>query len=136
MLKTEFFRLHLKTSDKIKVLDVKIQSDDEYVKRFSVLVDGEKIELAGDTESFFMKFFEKFGGKYEIHSCFTCRHGNFCPIGDCDNEIFCVKDFEPKGKSDLYFVTEDSAERQKRSRTLFDVCEDFKPCCDDYYTYK
>ena len=95
-----------------------------------------KIELTGNAESIFMELSKILKDKYEIHSCYTCRYGNFCPIGDIDNEIFCVNDFEPKCKSDLYFVTEDSAERKKRSRTLFDLCEEFQPCSDDYYTYK
>ena len=110
--------------------------EDTEIDKFSMFIDGKKLELTGNTEGIFMELSKILKDKYEIHSCYTCRHGNFCPIGDIDNEIFCVNDFEPKSKSDLYFVTEDSAERKKRSRTLFNVCEGFQPCSDDYYTYK
>ena len=71
-----------------------------------------------------------------LRCCLTCRHGHFCPVGDADNELFCVTDFEPKVKSDLYHVTEDERERAKRSRPLFHLCEAFEPVSEAYYTYK
>ena len=137
VLKIENFHLHLKTLNEVKVLDVEMQFDEDTEDdKLSMVIDGEKIELTGNTESIFEKLSKILNEKYKIHSCYTCRFGNFCPTGDRDNEIFCVNDFEPKCKADLYFVTEDSTERKKRSRTLFDVCEDYQPCSDDYYTYK
>lgn len=78
---------------------------------------------------------EQLPSNVKIKCCFSCRHGNLCPVGNKDNEIFCVKDFEPKEKSDLFFVTEDYDEREKRSRTLFDICDDYKPLKKGYYTY-
>ena len=137
VLKKENFHLHLKAEDEIKIFDVEMQFDkDTEINKLSMCMDGEKIEIMGDTESIFIKLSKLLNDKYKIHSCYTCKYGNFSPVGDQDNEIFCVNDFEPKCKSDLYFVTEDSAERKKRSRTLFDVCKDYQPCSDDYYTYK
>ena len=121
----------------MKIFDIEMQfNEDTENNRLSMTVDGEKIELTGDTESIFMKLSKILNGKYEIHSCYTCKYGNFCPLGDKDNEIFCVSDFAPKIKSDLFFLYEDIEERKKRRRTLFNVCEDFQLCSDDYYTYK
>lgn len=137
VLKKENFSLHLKALGQVKVFDVEMQFDeDTKTDKFSMLIDGEKLELIGNTESIFMELSKILQEKYEIHSCFSCKYGNFCPTGDQDNEIFCINDFEPKCKADLYFVTENREERKKRSRTLFDVCEGFQPCSDDYYTYK
>ncbi len=137
ILKTQNFSLRLKTPDEIKVFNVEMQFDEDTENdKFSLFIDGEKIELTGNTESIFIKLSKILKDKYEILSCYTCKYGNFCPLGDLDNEIFCINDFEPKCKSDLFFVYEDMKERKKRSRTLFDVCEDFQPCSDDYYTYK
>ena len=137
VLTKENFSLHLKTLDKVKVFDVEMQFDeDTEIDKFSMFIDDEKLELTGCTESIFMELSKILKDKYEIHSCYTCRYVNFCPIGYIDNDIFCVNDFEPNCKSDLYFVTEDREERKKRIRTLFDVCESFQPCSDDYYTYK
>ena len=115
VLKRENFHLHLKTLNEVKVFDVEMQFDEdtEYDK-LSMFIDGERIELTGNTESIFEQLSKILNEKYKIHSCYTCRFGNFCPIGDQDNEIFCVNDFEPKCKSDLYFVTEDSEERKKK----------------------
>ncbi|MBR6668407.1 MAG: hypothetical protein IKL25_08625 [Clostridia bacterium] len=70
-----------------------------------------------------------------LRCCLSCRHGHFCPVGDADNELFCVTDFEPKEKSDLYHVTEDAAERAKRSRSLFCICERYQLQSPEYYTY-
>ena len=68
-------------------------------------------------------------------SCLSCRYGHFCPVGNADNELFCVTEFEPKEISDLWQVTEDDAERSKRSRNLFHLCEQYLPQVSDYFTY-
>lgn len=70
-----------------------------------------------------------------IKCCLTCRHGNFCPIGDQENELFCTQDAIITQKSDLYFYTEDEAERAKRSRKLAAVCTDYCAQSADFYTY-
>ena len=135
---TKNYLLQLKSPDEIKNVDVKwdFQQSNQTVN-VSTEIDNEKIELSHQsTESALRELTNLLKGKYEINSCFTCRFGNFCPIGDQDNEIFCLNDFEPKCKEDIYFFTEDDAERQKRSHTLFYVCDKFKPCSKDYYTYK
>lgn len=70
-----------------------------------------------------------------LRCCLSCRHGHFCPVGDADNELFCVTDFVPHEKSDLYHVTEDEQERAARSRTLFHVCESWQPQSKEHYSY-
>ncbi|MBE6924364.1 MAG: hypothetical protein E7466_03895 [Ruminococcaceae bacterium] len=67
--------------------------------------------------------------------CLTCRHGNLCPVGNDINEVFCTKDALITQKSDLYFYTEDNAERTKRSRQYCDLCPDYHPQTDGFYTY-
>ena len=88
------------------------------------------------TESVFMKISRILSDRYEIHSCYTCRYGNFCPVGDRDNEIFCINDFEPKRKEDILYIFQNGEEMEKRSRTLFYICDGYKPCDDNYWTYK
>ena len=137
VLKKENFSLHLKALDQVKVFDVEMQFDeDTEIDKFSMFIDGEKLELTGSTESIFMELSKILKDKYEIHSCYTCRYGNFCPYGDQDNEIFCINDFEPKCKEDVLFIFQDEEEMKKRKRTLFDICSGFKHCSDDYWTYK
>lgn len=36
-----------------------------------------------------------------LECCQSCRHGNFCPYGDSDNEIFCFKDIVINSKHDV-----------------------------------
>ena len=67
--------------------------------------------------------------------CLTCRYGNLCPVGNSPNEVFCTKDVFIAQKSDLYFYTEDSKERKKRSRQYCGLCESYKPQKEDNYTY-
>ena len=73
--------------------------------------------------------------KWYIKSCVSCRYGHFCPVGNYDNELFCVTDFAPKEPRDLWHVTENEIERKNRSRTLFDCCDHYKEHAEDYFTY-
>lgn len=70
-----------------------------------------------------------------IKCCLTCRHGNMCPVGNKPDELFCTKDVFITQKSDLFFYTEDDAEREKRSCGYTCVCDEYQPQTDDYYTY-
>ena len=137
-LKTEKYLLYLKSSEEIVTADAKYQFDEENdLVKVKLVVEENIIEVDGDcAENVFRKLSSKLSNKYKIHSCYTCRYGNFCPYGDQDNQIFCINDFEPKCKEDLLFIFQDEEEMKKRSRTLFDICSGFKPCSDDYWTYK
>lgn len=70
-----------------------------------------------------------------LKCCLTCKHGNLCPAGNDINEMFCTKDILITQKSDLYFYTEDEAERAKRSKQYCNLCKDFQPQTDAQYTY-
>ncbi len=138
VLKTEKYSLYLKSSDEIVAVDVEYQFDeDNDLAKVKLIMDENIIEVSGDcAESVFRKLSKVLSDRYEIYSCYTCRYGNFCPYGDQDNEIFCVNDFELKCKEDLLPIMEDGEELEKRHRTLFDVCDEHKPCSNNYWTYK
>lgn len=138
MFKIENYSLQLKAADKIQIVNVEYQHDeDNDISIAKVFLDNETIEISDcDTEMIFRKLSELLKNKYEIYSCFTCRYGHFCPYGDCDNEIFCVNDFDPKCKNDLLPIMQNSEELSLRLRTLFDICDKHKPCSADYWTYK
>lgn len=100
-------------------------------------LNGQVLEgCADDTEYALKRLAEQLPEGCRLRCCLSCRHGHFCPVGDADNKLFCVTDFEPQQKSDLYHVTEDEQERARRSRSLFHVCEAFKPVSEEYYIYK
>jgi hypothetical protein len=67
--------------------------------------------------------------------CLTCRYGNLCPVGNDKNEVFCTKDVLITQKSDLFFYTEDEVERTKRLKQYCNLCADYQPQADEYYTY-
>ena len=70
-----------------------------------------------------------------LKCCLTCRHGNLCPVGSDNNELFCTKDVAISQKNDLYFYTEDEIERKKRARQYCHVCDDYQLQSDDPCTY-
>jgi hypothetical protein len=61
-----------------------------------------------------------------IMCCQSCIHGNFCPFGDNDDEVFCFKDKRFNNKHELcdQFGTESYP---LRSHRLLDYCDDYKP---------
>ena len=78
---------------------------------------------------------KKLPDNVKIQCCLTCRHGNMCPVGNKPGELFCTKDVIITQKSDLFFYTEDDAERTSRSRDCTNVCEKYEEQSKDYYTY-
>jgi len=90
---------------------------------------------AETTEKVLIEFAKFLPADWKIKSCLSCRYGHFCPVGNADNELFCVTEFEPKEVSDLWPVTEDYDERRKRSRSLFHLCDQYIEQSDDYFTY-
>lgn len=78
---------------------------------------------------------KKLPDNVKIQCCLTCRHGNMCPVGNKPGELFCTKDVIITQKSDLFFYTEDDAERISRSRDCTNVCEKYEEQSKDYYTY-
>ena len=112
------------------------ENDDNMQTTISVKIEGHEMRFdAETTEDVLIKFAKKLPVGWNIKSCLSCRYGHFCPVGNADNELFCVTEFEPKEISDLWQVTEDDAERNKRSRNLFHLCEQYLPQASDYLTY-
>lgn len=71
----------------------------------------------------------------KVQCCLTCRFGNLCPTGNNIDELFCTKDVAITGKRDLYFYTEDPAQREARRCGCCHICDDFQPQSKDCYTY-
>lgn len=71
-----------------------------------------------------------------LKCCLTCPHGNLSPTGNNIDEVFCTQDVSITQKSDLYFYTEDPAQRETRRRGSTDHCGNFEPQSERYYTYK
>lgn len=112
------------------------QDEGDMTVTISTTIQDERAILQSDTtENALIQLAKSLPAGWSIKSCLSCRYGHFCPAGDYDNELFCVTDFEPKEPRDLWHVTEDSEERAKRKRTLFDLCDMYAPQSKEYFTY-
>ena len=123
--------------DKLKVRHVvENQDEEDMAVTISTTIQDDVVVLQSDTtEDALIQLARRLPVRWNIKSCLSCRYGHFCPVGDYDNELFCVTDFEPKEPRDLWYVTENDEERAKRSHTLFDLCDKYAPQSKDYFTY-
>ena len=71
----------------------------------------------------------------KLACCMTCRHGNMCPYGNVENQLFCTKGLEITGKDDIIELFSSTKPFDKRLVASFDSCEDFVYQNDEYYTY-
>jgi len=73
----------------------------------------------------------------QIACCQTCKHGNFCPFGDAENEIFCLINYIPKNKADVVeiFISVLESEVELSKNELLFWCEKYQKNDKDYYTY-
>ena len=77
----------------------------------------------------------------QIICCQSCKHGNFCPFGDQDNEIFCLKEHRPSNKRDVVNLFQDydadyfNNKKSLPHNELSHICENYVMISDDYYTY-
>lgn len=71
----------------------------------------------------------------KIACCMTCRHGNICPYGNRENELFCTKDILIHNKSDILDLFDESDPFSERLVSSLDFCHSFVYQSDEYYTY-
>lgn len=111
--------------------------DDSIDAGISVEIQGELYVAKSfeSTESAMINLQNKLPQNVKIICCQSCIHGNFCPVGNFDDEIFCTSDFEPKMAEDIFRATENDEERRKRSRNLLYVCGRYEKITDDKYSY-
>lgn len=97
-------------------------------------------EYTGQSRSFpfeeaFANLQKQLPDNVKLMCCITCRYGNFCPVGNDSNKLFCTRDIAVKKKSDLFYYTEDAEESKKRSRAFCGICGDYAPQTPGYFTY-
>ena len=67
--------------------------------------------------------------------CMTCKHGNMCPYGNVENQLFCTKDALITSKHDMIDLIYRDKSFYDRVVATFDYCNDFVCQSDDHYTY-
>lgn len=143
-MKVDTLNVNYIIDGKIKVIPTKMFyeqfEEDEFQNiLFEVKVNNEHIQstLTNSVEYAVKHLQKKLPDKIGIACCQSCRHGNFNPFGDYENEIFCLKDKTLLTRDDVVkiFSNQDKP-LGKRSRKLLDFCKDFKPIADNTkYTY-
>ncbi|MBU8878817.1 hypothetical protein BGM26_07410 [Bacillus sp. FJAT-29790] len=129
--------------DMLTVIPTKVfyeQSEDDELKNihYEIYLERQRfISKASDVTELAIKNLQKVLPKnIRIASCQSCRYGNFCPYGDNDNEVFCLKDIEIKDKNDVCEIFSSNTALEKRRRNLLDFCPNYKPISlEKYYTY-
>ncbi len=139
-MENKIYCLPIKTPDGIIELEINhvaANRDDENMNvTISTIIQEEaRSYQAETTEEALIQLAKSLPERWHIKSCISCRYGHFCPVGNYDNELFCVTDFTPKEPRDLWHVTENEGERKSRSRTLFDCCDHYEEQAEDYFTY-
>ena len=122
---------------KLEINHTVVNKDDEDMSvTISAIIKGTPVSYQTETtEKALILLAKNLPKNWYIKACISCRYGHFCPVGNFDNELFCVTDFAPKEPRDLWQVTENEGERKSRSRTLFDCCDHYKTQAEDYFTY-
>ena len=71
----------------------------------------------------------------KIACCMTCRHGNMCPYGNAENQLFCTKDIRISSKEDMCNLFDQTDSVKERSVASLDFCDNFVYQSEEYYTY-
>ena len=67
--------------------------------------------------------------------CMTCRHGNMCPYGNKENQLYCTKDVLLNSKDDVIELIDKDASFFERAVSSTNCCDDFIYQSEDSYTY-
>ena len=69
--------------------------------------------------------------------CMTCRHGNMCPYGNKENQLYCTKDVKITSKDSVIELMDDKGYDSFFERAVSSIhcCDDFIYQSDDCYTY-
>lgn len=117
------------------------RSDENEIQKihYEVICEGNYIisETCSDTELSIVKLQQVLPGNTSIACYQSCRYGNFCPFGDCDNEIFCLRDMMSNDRNGICeFFSENGDLLEVKSRRLLDFCKEYKPIAyNEVYTY-
>jgi len=72
---------------------------------------------------------------FTLACCMACRHGNMCPYGNAENQLFCTKDLKISSKEDMCDLFNHTDPFEERIVAALDYCDDFVCQSDNRYTY-
>ena len=71
----------------------------------------------------------------KLACCMTCRHGNMCPYGNRENQLFCTKDLVISSKEDMIDLFNNTDPFAERIVSAIKYCEEFIYQSNHSYTY-
>ena len=73
----------------------------------------------------------------QLACCMTCRHGNMCPYGNKENQLYCTKDVILNSKDDVIELMDDEGYDSFFEREVSSIhcCDDFIYQSEDSFTY-
>ena len=71
----------------------------------------------------------------KLACCMTCRHGNMCPHGNRENQLFCTKDLVISSKWDMIDLFNNTDPFAERVVSPIKYCEGFIYQSSQSYTY-
>lgn len=134
-------KVKYKLGDKFALYETSVEKsenpDDSVHVRLSVVIGGKRYtaESQESTECAVAALQNALPRNTAIICCQSCVHGNFCAVGNDDDEIFCLSDFEPHTVEDIFHATEDEEERSARSRKLLYVCDRYEEIKEERFSY-
>ncbi|MGE7694725.1 hypothetical protein ACQKNC_11480 [Lysinibacillus sp. NPDC094177] len=143
-MKVDTLNVNYIIDGEISVIPTKIlyeQTDkDEFQNiHFEVSMNNHLIQSKlSDSIEYAIKFLQKeLSNNIAIACCQSCRHGNFNPFGDLENEVYCLKEITPQNRDEVVKIfSKHDISFHTRSRKLLDFCKDYKPISnDEKYTY-
>ena len=108
--------------------------------KFEISLTYEEVEYKGYGTDFlwsdaFADLEIKLPNDVKIACCMTCRHGNMCPYGNKENQLFCTKDVIIASKDDMIGLIDNTDLCVERAVSSIQYCDSFSYQSDDYYTY-
>jgi len=106
------------------------ERDELDVFKLKAVVDGAEYTSSKEhceMEFAVIDFQRQLPGDFLIACCQTCKHGNFNPFGDLENEIFCLIDYHYIDKSDVCDIFGSLA-----AGDMIAVKHDLLYCCDKH----
>jgi hypothetical protein len=71
----------------------------------------------------------------KIKCCLSCRHGNFCPYGNKNDEIYCLKNDSPKNKLDVCDLLNGDKDLTAKRKDVSFICPDYREASEGHYAY-
>ena len=117
------------------------EEDDKHHTHSVITLTYKDVEYTGEGTDWlwvdtFADLQSKLPDNVELACCLTCRHGNMCPYGNKENQLFCTKNFDITSKMDMCDLFDKQIVYNENIEVFaYGYCDNFIYQSKDYYTY-